>query len=59
MVSAGAAGYFYPARMAKCRRLTGGLFAGAAFYFTWLQVHMTARQCNAALYLILSSLGWR
>jgi len=32
-----------------------GLFAGAAFYFTWLQVRMTARQRHAVLYLILSA----
>lgn len=32
-----------------------GLFAGAAFYFTWLQVRMTARQRHAMLYLILSA----
>lgn len=34
-----------------------GLFAGAAFYFTWLQVRMTARQRHAVLYLILSAAG--
>lgn len=33
----------------------GGLFAGAVFYFTWLQVRMTARQRHAVLYLILSA----
>ena len=32
-----------------------GLFAGAAFYFTWLQVRTTARQRHAVLYLILSA----
>ncbi len=32
-----------------------GLFAGAAFYFTWLQVRMTARQRHAVLYVILSA----
>ncbi|MBI6182966.1 O-antigen ligase family protein [Serratia proteamaculans] len=32
-----------------------GLFAGAAFYFTWLQVCMTARQRHAVLYVILSA----
>ncbi|WP_273854864.1 O-antigen ligase family protein [Serratia liquefaciens] len=32
-----------------------GLFAGAAFYVTWLQVRMTARQRHAVLYLILSA----
>ncbi|ALL36697.1 polymerase [Serratia marcescens] len=32
-----------------------GLFAGAVFYFTWLQVCMTARQRHAVLYLILSA----
>ncbi|WP_149543247.1 PglL family O-oligosaccharyltransferase [Serratia marcescens] len=32
-----------------------GLFAGAAFYFTWLQVRMTARQRHVVLYLILSA----
>ncbi|HEJ7990414.1 TPA: O-antigen ligase C-terminal domain-containing protein [Serratia liquefaciens] len=32
-----------------------GLFAGAAFYFTWLQVRMTVRQRHAVLYLILSA----
>ncbi|SQI34351.1 Lipid A core - O-antigen ligase and related enzymes [Serratia plymuthica] len=32
-----------------------GLFAGALFYFTWLQVRMTARQRHAVLYLILSA----
>ncbi|MDX7569045.1 polymerase, partial [Serratia marcescens] len=30
-----------------------GLFSGVAFYFTWLQVRMTARQRHAVLYLIL------
>ncbi|WP_241993370.1 O-antigen ligase family protein [Serratia marcescens] len=33
----------------------GGVFAGAVFYFTWLQVRMTARQRHAVLYLILSA----
>ncbi|RJF58662.1 polymerase [Serratia inhibens] len=32
-----------------------GLCAGAAFYFTWLQVRMTARQRHAVLYVILSA----
>ncbi|MBL5824974.1 O-antigen ligase family protein [Serratia fonticola] len=32
-----------------------GLCAGALFYFTWLQVRMTARQRHAVLYLILSA----
>lgn len=32
-----------------------GLLAGAAFYFTWLQVRMSARQRHAILYLILSA----
>ena len=32
-----------------------GLFVGAAFYFTWLQVCMTAGQRYAVLYLILSA----
>ncbi|MEE4412025.1 MULTISPECIES: PglL family O-oligosaccharyltransferase [unclassified Serratia (in: enterobacteria)] len=32
-----------------------GLFAGAVFYFTWLQVRMTARQRHAVLYVILSA----
>ncbi|MGA9619659.1 MAG: pilin glycosylation ligase domain-containing protein, partial [Serratia proteamaculans] len=32
-----------------------GLFAGAAFYFTWVQVRMTVRQRHAVLYLILSA----
>lgn len=30
-----------------------GLFAGAGFYFTWLQMHLTARQRHGVLYLIL------
>ncbi|MGC2909176.1 Wzy polymerase domain-containing protein [Serratia marcescens] len=33
----------------------GGLLAGAVFYFTWLQVRMTARHRYAVLYLILSA----
>ncbi|MEL5380032.1 PglL family O-oligosaccharyltransferase [Serratia ureilytica] len=33
----------------------GGLFAGAVFYFTWLQVRTTARQRHAVLYLILAA----
>lgn len=32
-----------------------GLFSGVAFYFTWLQVRITARQRHAVLYLILSA----
>ncbi|HDU7919819.1 TPA: O-antigen ligase C-terminal domain-containing protein [Serratia marcescens] len=32
-----------------------GLFAGIAFYFTWLQVRMIARQRHAVLYLILAA----
>lgn len=34
---------------------SAGLFTGAAFYFTWLQVRMTARQRHAVMYLILSA----
>lgn len=32
-----------------------GLFAGGVFYFTWLQVRMTARQRHVVLYLILTA----
>ncbi|MGQ8773273.1 hypothetical protein ACUTQ5_02290 [Serratia sp. NA_112.1] len=32
-----------------------GLFTGAAFYFTWLLMRMSARQPHAMLYVILSA----